>query len=89
MGLVISRRKDQAIRIVLPGVPSIRVTVTEVHRSSCKLHVEAPLGVEVLRAELVDTVELARLALEEDRSVEQQIADGDYPNPYANNEGDE
>jgi len=73
MGLVISRRRGQVLRIELGGT-LILVKVAEVHRSSVKLHIDAPRGVEVIRGELV---ELAPLALREDRSIEQQRADGD------------
>lgn len=93
-GLVLSRRKGQALVLEVPGGPTIRVTVTEVHRSSVKLRFDAP-GVVVARAELHDplpvpeVIKLRPLSLREDRSIEQQKTDGDYPNPYANDEGDE
>ncbi len=50
MGLVLSRRKHQTILIG----PDIRVTVSELHRSSVKLLVDAPKGLDVVRAEVSD-----------------------------------
>ncbi len=87
--LVLSRRKGEAVIIEVPGGPTICVTVGELHRSSCKLLFDAP-GVVVARAELHDplpepeVIRLRRLALafREDRSIEQQKADGDHPNPF-------
>lgn len=113
MGLVLSRRKDQVVLLEVPGWPTIRVRVAELHRSSCKLDFQAPGGVVVSRGELHDPlpepggdcsrpgcprdgdcpvhgrnrpgqgVPLPPLRLREDRSIEQQTADGDLPNPYA------
>lgn len=81
MPLVLNRREGQSVVLEVPGGPTIRVTVTETHRSSCKLEFVAP-GVVVARGELHDPLPLPRLDLEEDRSIEQQKADGDYPNPF-------
>lgn len=50
MGLVLSRRKGQTILI---GA-NIRVRVAEVHRSSVKLHIEAPHGFDIVRGEIAE-----------------------------------
>lgn len=72
MALVLSRRKGQQVRIG----DDIWITVTELHRSSCKLAIEVPRGTVIYRAELDRP--LPRLALEEDRSEAQLRADGDF-----------
>jgi sRNA-binding carbon storage regulator CsrA len=54
-GLVLNRRKGQSVMLQVPGGLTMRVTVTELHRSNVKLLFDAP-GVVVARAELYDSV---------------------------------
>lgn len=55
MSLVLSRKKGESIVIGWPGLARVRVKVMEVRQGAVRIHVDGPLGVEVLRAELEES----------------------------------
>ncbi len=52
--LILMRKVSERVRIRVPGVPDIWVSVEEVDRGKIKLGIEAPRSTPIFRKELLD-----------------------------------
>jgi carbon storage regulator CsrA len=50
--LVLSRKKDEAILIKVPGYPIIKVAVVRIGPNNCRLGIDADRSISVIREEL-------------------------------------
>jgi len=53
--LVLSRKKDEAVVLILPDGREVRVTVCNILPDRVRLGVEAPVDMKIWRNELIET----------------------------------
>lgn len=51
--LVLTRKNQESITITVPGCEPIVVKMVYAHSDRCKIGVDAPIGVRVMRSEVI------------------------------------